>query len=547
MNQPLPKFEKRDPKTQGCHILKSYLSALKIPFVAGAESNEILVTTTSGKPLPVRVNHSFELNNDYSGIVIDTNELSSYKLDQSLKQLHAVTIAGGYGKPIPIDRGVSLGRISYLDNFEDVYLRHSVFRRSPNCKESDLLPYMKTITAAARRANYRWKTVFSAMGFGENDLVNVALVYTVSFLHNYASDTISDNTGLLSEFLYQRFGEFAKITSKKAQSATCLPQSMANDISQDGETSYTELFAEHLGPGADEEYEEESFILTFSDGKSSILGIKNDGMLGLDMYLDNRKLTPAESKNLTDDLRHGRVKKSVFVGPEAPNTNNTELRKLVKDLTAQMVGNDEAAVALHRLLPSLDENTRKKVAKDILYARLDNLQPEQRQTLLGYAALSRDYCPDSQREARRLADEMICPVCKQGVPSGPLCSGCDTFAVPRFNVDYMAFRHQLEASHHPMAEAMITSIPDSEQRAKKAKSGMISSKNDSLSKTDKEAIATKLKAELLAKIPPVAECPKCHKTKEIAEFGLRVSKNKTTGIPARAARQAYCKACRKLS
>lgn len=524
---------KKNPEVQGVHILKSYLLALKIPFVVGAKPNELLVQTKDGSAaVDVVVGQTDDINK----VKIDPLVISSFKLNEALSALHTVTEAAGYGKPQPLDRGAApTGRVNYLDNFEDVYLRHSIFRRSPNKTAEDLEPYMPTIKRCARKAMYRWKNVFQAMGFSEGDLLTTGMVYTISYLHHYcyAPDQI-DNIKLLTDYLKQRFGEMAKITFKKALNATCLPQAVQHATVSNGEEeiSFIDAYAESEEASPDEEYEEETFALMYPDGSAHTLKVENDGFLGLNMVVDGRQLRHDEARQLVEQMRTGAVKKERVVTDAPPPEESEEVVQ-----------------------------SRRKAAREELIAKLSAMPQEQREVLLGYAAFSRDYAPDARREARKLCDELVCPKCNNRVPSGAHCIKCEVAAVPRLGVDYLALKAKLQAEHHPMAEAMSAAIPESEVRARAKKpqvaEGTVSIADATkdkpveirtvkpvMSEKEMEAVIEKMAGDLMKTLPDFIECPKCHKTLPKTDFGIRVAKDKATGIPARASRQSYCKPCR---
>lgn len=528
----IPNEIKKNPEAQGAHILKSYLSALKIPHEAGAKCNEVKVQSARGGVVTVVVGAG------EAQIKLDAESITSYELPKALGALHLVTEAAGYGKPQPVDRGVApAGRVNYLDNYEDVYLRHSTFRRSPNKTEADLAPYMKVIKGCARRALHRWRKVWQAMGFGENDLVNIGMVHTITFLHlySYAEQEI-DNIKLLTSFLNQRLGEDAKTTYKKALNATCLPQAVQSSAmianGGDEETSYIDVFAESAEASPDEEYDEEDkFELIYSDGKVRILRVVNDGFMGLDMCLDGAWLSKLAAKDLTENIRNGQIQKRPI------------------EVAADVVEETESQI-----------KARKDNARTELVDRLKAMDLEHRTVILGYAAMSRDYSPDARREARKLCDELVCPQCKRRVPSGAHCPTCEVVAVPLLGVDFMAFRDKLTAEQHTMAEAMSAQIPESEMRnrakrpavevgtialADSGETPKIVKIVPKMTKVEMSDLSKKMADELMATLPQQAVCPRCKKNKDRKEFGIRVAKDKATGLPCRASRQSYCKPCRK--
>lgn len=525
--------------TRGLHVLKSYLNTLSIPFQfhRNDELNLNIVTIETKNHQTVRVGIDIDqplnpLFKDF--ILVSSKDLTSFELEKSLESLHKVTEAAGYGKPLPFDRGEKPGeRINYNDNFEDVYLRHSLFRRVPDATAAQMEPYMSTLKHSARRALYKWQSSFKSMGFGEDDLVNIGRIYLMSFIHFYAtSEDVNENQKLLVAFLKQRFGEAAKISFKKALNSTCLPQHVASDVtsSEDGEISFIETFAESADASPDEEYEEDSFVLTFPDNTEKTLRVANDGWLGLNFYLDGILLSKAATTTLTEDIRNERVKKRRIISEPVKEETEEELA------------------------------TRQKAAKEELYKKLSELEEEKRTILLGYAALSKDYSPDARRTARKLADELICPKCECKISSGNVCFTCKVEAIPLFGVDYIKFKEKLAREGHPMADAMNAPVPESEVRARAKRfssSGtafvdLVKQKNVQakevqlvMSKEDKVSLSRKLADELFKSLPPQRMCPKCKKTLPKEEFGIRVTHDKATGLPYRAAVQSYCKPCRR--
>lgn len=529
-------IEKKDTTIKGVHVLKSYLHALAIPVaVVNSPVKKLSVSIKTGGVVDVLVDPPDSYDHTRQrAVVLDSKDLISFDLERSLAALHKVTETAGYGRPLPFDRGErSDEKISYNDNFEDVYLRHSLFRRVPDATPEQMEPYTATLKGCARKAFYKWQSSFKSMGFGEEDLINIGRIYLMSFLHFYAiSEDIAENKKLLAAFLKQRFGEAAKIIFKKALNSTCLPQHVASDVSEseDGEVSFIETFAESADASPDDEYEEDTFILTFPDGVEKRLVVVNDGWLGLHFYLDRHLLSKTETSRLTEDIRSGKISKRNILNE-------------VKEETEEEI------------------SQRQKAAKEELYKKLAEMEFDERTTVLGYAALSRDYNPDARRTARKLADELVCPKCECKISSGEVCFTCKVKAIPLFGVDYVKFKEKLVSQNHPMAEAMTAPIPEGEVRARtkrpantspKAFVDLVKTKEVSIeevqlvmSKESKIAMSRKMADELMKTLPDFLECPKCKKMTHKTGFGIRVTHNKSTGLPYRAARQSYCKPCRR--
>lgn len=531
----------RDPVAQGVHILKSYLSSCSIPFKEGTQPNRVFVQSKDGDWVDVIVGPD---NHIQAGIQVSVDAITSYDLERAVFAFWGVTGPTGYGTPLPVDRGQKAERVSYLDDggFELAYLRHTIFRRSPNKTEAELAPYMQTVKSASRRAHFRWNSIFTAMGFDVDDLVNVGRVYTTSFLHNYAYETdLTKQIRLLTAYLNQRFGEFAKICYKKALNVTCLPTQVKSGpiaTGDDGEEiNYIDTYAEADTTPADEEYEAGEYRAIIKTDKGAMeakLEIRPGRMLGVDLYLNGSLLPRSQAESFREGINAGRVKLMPMVEPEPE----------------QPVEVPES---------ELDRRLR---ARAELQAKLNAMTPEQREHALGYAAFSRDFDPDARREARRLSEELACPKCLRKVPSGAVCLTCGVEARPRYGVDYVAYKEKLKSENHSLAEAMTAPIPDSEVRSrqKRAKvsnsAPLVDAQPDEkapeapasavvMSKEEIKALSKKMSEEFMASLPDILVCPKCNAKKSKHEFGIRVPRDKTTGVPVRPVRQSYCKPCRK--
>jgi hypothetical protein len=552
-----PEKKPRDPIAQGVHILNSYLQAVRVPTRASEQHGHLFVQA--------KANHLGEGEvwvdvNVVAGNIVDSmaaptpviqvpaEEITSYEFERAVYALWRVTEPTGYGTPLPVDRGEKTGRVSYLDEggFELAYLRHTLFRRSPNKTEAELAPYMSIVKSASKRAFFRWNSIFVGMGFEPDDLVNVGRVYTISFLHHYAYEKDQTNqTRLLTAYLNQRYGEFAKICYKKAQNATCLPSQVKSGpiaTSDDGEdVDYIDTYAEAETVAADEEYESGQYTVRIKTDTGFIeakLEFRPAKMLGVDLYLNGSLLPKSQADAFREGLNAGRIQ----IVPDAPPPE-------IPDLL---------------LTPAQEESAhdRRLRAREELHNKLNTMTQEEREHILGYAAFSRDFDPDARREARRLSEELICPKCLRKVPSGAVCLSCKVEARLRYGVDYMAYREKLKGQNHSLVDAMTAQIPDSEVRSRQKRAKVTdetpivgSGPNEKapeappsvmvLTPEQIKALSKQKADEFMASLPDELICPKCNAKKSKHDFGIRVPRDKTTGVPIRAVRQSYCKPCRK--
>lgn len=537
----------RDPVAQGLHILKSYLNAVSIAFRPVEDcTTSIQVQAKSGEWVNVWVGTTGRY---VPAITVNPEEITSYEFEKAVYAFWTVTDATGHGTPLPVDRGEKKGRVSYLDEegFELAYMRHTLFRRSPNRTEEELAPFMPTVKSASKRAFFKWNSIFVGMGFETDDLINVGRVYLVSFLHHYAYET--DQTKqirLFTAYLNQRYGEFAKICYKKAQNATCLPSQVKSGpiaTGSDGEEiDYIDTYAEAETVSPDEEYESGEYtvrVKTESGLMEAKLEFRPAKMLGVDLYLNGSLLPRSQADAFREGINAGRIQ----IVPATPPPD-------VPDLL------------LNTPSPEESPHDRRLRVREELHNRLNAMTEEEREHVLGYAAFSRDFDPDARREARRLCEELICPKCHRKVPSGAVCLSCNVEARPRYGVDYMAYREKLKGQNHSLVDAMTAPIPDSEVRSRQKRAKVTdetpivaAAPNEKAPEAKAEVVVmsreeikrlSKEKAdEFMASLPPELECPKCGAKKSKHEFGIRVPRDKTTGVPIRAVRQSYCKPCRK--
>lgn len=517
------------------HVLKSYLDSMGIPY---ASASDLVIVSKSSAPIRV----SF-IDEGFNEVVDDTVKMKSTSLlsndvDEILQTLHVLTEAAGYGKPNPLDRGTkSAQRISYHDDYESVYLRHQLFRRTPNPTASRLAmveELMPIVRRTAAKAQFQFRTPLNSMGFHLEDLVSIGRMHTIAFLHHYAYSVEQvDNIKLLTEYLNQRFAELAKVTYKKAASATCMP---GNAVHRAGathpelhSTDHEDVFDRYVNwlsaeietTAASDEYESGSYRLVARDGSERRLDIEADGFMGIEMYVNDRLLASSERDVLRERVSSGILTiVAIDAGMEDPVETG----------------------------PSL--NVRKTRARKELHNRFMDMDVDQREALLGYAAMARDYCPDARSVARKLCDELACPQCDRKVTSGTHCPRCRVEAKLRYGVDYLAFKNKLRSEHNLLAEGMTASIPEGELRAKQRREAdALVPKNENtapmLSAEEIDALVKRYRDECFDALPAELVCTNCGGKLPKKAFGVRVPRRKSDGMPQKASRIPWCKTCRK--
>ena len=516
--------ESRDCRTQASHVLKSYLDSLQIPY--SASGHEVLIKARQSEAT-VRVVVVDSIEGTLPGAVsVRARDLISPEIPRILNAIHTATVAAGYGRPNPLDRGVMpTRRLSYHDDYEDVYLRGKLLFRTPTPSAEGMqkiLAHMPIIKKAATKAFFKFRYAFEAMGIGEDDLINIGRVHAVTFFHHYAYEAgTQDNIALLAEFCNQRFAELAKVTSKKAQSSQFTPFSSLVRAEGDRDEGSSMNVSEDLGGStgpSDDEYADGNYTLQSADGRTRKLQIKSDGFCGVEMYVEGRRLGASERVVLQNRVSTGA-------------------------LTLAAVEEEEIVAA-----PGPSISVRKLRARKILDTRLKAMDPEQRETVLSYAALSRDYAPDARAMARKLCEELACPKCDKRVTSGTFCPKCFVEAESRYGVDYLSYRTKLRDARDPLVLSMTAAISDSELRSKKRQESPSSAALPTVPALPKEEmleLTKKLRTECFEALPATLTCTHCGSEHPKQMFGVRVPRRKSDGMPMKPSRIPWCKPCRK--
>ena len=497
--------ESKDRRGQACHALKSYLSALSIPFLTNLKG-DVTVRGASGTPDVAVDFGNYRTTND-STVTISADDLTSSRMETILSAFHTVTDKAGYGRPNPVNRGTAPSRrLNASEDFELVYLRHSILRRTPNPSDmKEVEKYLPVIRRAASKAIYRFRYAFNQMAFSVEDLESIGLVHTMTFLHNYAQQNPIENVRLLVEHLNQRFTELALMCSRKARS---IPEGLGN-------TGF------HLENGitpcddasADDEYAEGEYdLVNTDDGSVHSFEVKNDGFLGVEIRIDGRLLTSSEVEQL-----------SSLIGGQFVLVSAEE-----QDETVSAAG----------------MYSRQLKARKELHDRLGAMDPEAREFALVNASLSRYVAADTNSAARSLCSELACPACSAKVSGSLLCDKCGVEAQPRYGVDYVAYRERLIAENNPLVAALTAPLSETQLRANRTAAP---TKADvvKLSKPEIKVMDKAMMESTFAALPATLVCCKCHGKKAKAEFGVRIPKRHSNGAPKFASRQSRCRPCRK--
>lgn len=438
------------------------------------------------------------------GVFVDPDKITSSDPKKIQEVVHSLSQAAGIGTP-QIFRETS-EPVNYQNDFEGVYLRRKLLERTPPASEEDIKKWSPIVRKSANRAFYRFRLLAESIGFDADDFFNMGLVHLNVFLHYYAFHG-ENNTAILYSFLRQRYSEWAKATVRKGRSLTCLPDDVANDEEVDF-LSFTP--AETISP--DSEYETGTYLL-ISETEQRELQALSDGFFSVGLWENGKQLTEEEIEKIGQQIKNKEVK---IVGPLPPEEDF-----------------DEEEIRFRaRRARAWRELERKLLAMPL----------EERKAALSMAALSKFSDPEVKAQAYRVCRVRFCESCDKTTFS-LLCPLCEKPVGLKFGVDPEDFRIEeegssLSESFEPQGTWRASVVATTKDAEAVAAHGL------RMPKEEAEAIAAKMREEFFDSLDPILSCPRCKKDKPKMEFGVRVFRNKITGVPEKAARQSYCRSCR---
>lgn len=221
-------------------IVRSWLTACGIPHDRGSRQGvDLVVKSKNGKSFDVSVVKGTVPPADT--LVIAAPDLTG-KRSRAFSAFHRITIAAGYGEPIPVDRQedptkangeVFRPRFNEAE-FDLVAFRHREFRKCPNPTPQEWRDYMSVIEVAIRRFYSTNYTLLKQQGMELQDLTSYAMVWAVNYIKLYVDSEkdLEQNRKLMHAHLKQRFAEFRALLYKKGQS--CIPDREVAEIALTG-------------------------------------------------------------------------------------------------------------------------------------------------------------------------------------------------------------------------------------------------------------------------------------------------------------------------
>lgn len=148
-------------------------------------------------------------------------KVASTDLQTTLDELHSVTEALGVGKPGPTRPQDGKLRSSSED-YEDVIMRITQFKRTSNPTPGAMAPFMPVVKREAQRAFRRHYTLFRMMAYEWEDIYQIASVLAINHYHQYMTQKWDPATNgkFLTHYLQQQLERMALVTSQKARNVS---------------------------------------------------------------------------------------------------------------------------------------------------------------------------------------------------------------------------------------------------------------------------------------------------------------------------------------
>lgn len=158
---------------------------------------------------------SFNGNGDFN---LDPFKVASVVLDDTLNELYQITEAMGLGKPPPTRPQDGAVRAK-TENYEDVVMRTTQFKRTSNPPPEAFKPFLPVVKREAQRAFRRHYSLFNMMSYDWEDVYQIATVLAVNHYHQYMTQKwdAPTNGKFLTHYLQQQLERLAMVTAQKVR------------------------------------------------------------------------------------------------------------------------------------------------------------------------------------------------------------------------------------------------------------------------------------------------------------------------------------------
>lgn len=329
-----------EPKNaRAISILKTWLREVGISYrVSVTPTCDLLVTTQDGKRVEVQVNAGESAAPPEGAVVLHGAVLTGRRIQDALDHFLAFQVALGYPGTTPVHRGeLPEKKLSYIDNFEDVAMRHTEFRRSTNPTTEELAKYTAVIKKAAWNFLRLNQELCHDHVLGIEDLFSYTQIWLTIYLTYYqvpveqALD--ANNEKKLYSYLTQRFSEFKHLLWKKAR---------------------------NILPNLD--------VASVGRGASVPVGWETETQVGQGGQRDSAKSFVAKNVDESEEIDEAYVERHCELDLRTPNTRRTSATaKLEESLAAlphdRMMELLQEAMENTRLHADAQKEARKRLAR----------------------------------------------------------------------------------------------------------------------------------------------------------------------------------------
>lgn len=208
-------------KTRPLSILGHWLDECNVPYERVEDGPvDLLVQTADHTPLGIVLTDSLDTPplTEYPTLLLSIAAIAHLDLSVRLTAFQSILQAAGYDAMVPVDRGpMPSGRLQLADDFDSVTLRHTEFRRTPNCVADQLRDYQSVMDVSLNTAWRRYRWIWQRFGLERDDLSTWAKVWTMSWLNEYSTPSKDENRRLLHTRLWQRFAELAHAVERRTE------------------------------------------------------------------------------------------------------------------------------------------------------------------------------------------------------------------------------------------------------------------------------------------------------------------------------------------
>lgn len=206
--------------TRALNLLKSWMSAIAIPYRPGTGGADVLVTGKNGTEVQVQISAVDSPKAPAGAVVIKAEVLTGRNIKGARDVFQGFVEMLGYTYRAPVDRGaLPTKKVYFDDDFESGALRHADLHRVPNPSSRELAALEPVIKRETRRFYNDFRELCDDNMLGIDDLLSYGGMFTVAYLGMDRVEELNegDNARKLSAHLKQRFHHLRDLLWKKGR------------------------------------------------------------------------------------------------------------------------------------------------------------------------------------------------------------------------------------------------------------------------------------------------------------------------------------------